>query len=120
MSATARLIRKDQQMLTNRWLEAAMCSYKPLYGVVTVTNARSWDATPCRLVKIYRCSGGKYRRVRIQCRRVTGVDGSEEGSVGFFEALICLYGINLHHSTDDKYLLCSPILLFIHLVCTYV
>lgn len=77
---------------TNKLLEAAMCSYKPLYGVVTVTNARSWDVTPCRLVKIYRCLVGKYC-VRIQCRRVTGLEGSEEGCSRFLQTLVSWYKI---------------------------
>jgi hypothetical protein len=92
MSATAHFIREDQKMLTNKYLDAAIYSYKLMYGVVTVTNARSWDVTPCRLVKIYRCLGGKYC-VRIQCRRAVEVEGSEEGCSRFLRSVSMFYKI---------------------------
>jgi len=62
MSATAHFIREDQKMLTNKLLEAAICSYKLIYAVVTITNAKSWDVTPCRLVKFYGFFGRKVLR----------------------------------------------------------
>jgi len=94
VSATEHLIREDQEMLTNKLLEAAMCSYKQMYCVVTVTNARSWDVTTCRLVKIYGYLGGKYC-VRIQCRRMTVVEGSEEGCSRFLRSVSMFVQNNL-------------------------
>jgi hypothetical protein len=67
-----------------------------MYGVVT--NARSCDVTPRGLVKIYGCLGGKYC-VRIQRRRVIGVDGSEEGCSRFLRSVSMFVQDNLTTNT---------------------